>query len=133
MLVVEFKCPVSCWGNSLQFIVCYEIFFFNQKQILDFFPKLSLPLLRWLYDFSYMFYCVYMLYVVAQSCPTLCDPMDCSPPGSVHGGSAGKNTAVGCHALLQGIFSTQGSNPGLPHCRWILYSFIIWWLTSFLE
>jgi len=35
--------------------------------------------------------------------------------------SPGKNTAVGCHALLQGIFPTQGSNPGLPHCRWILY------------
>ena len=30
-------------------------------------------------------------------------------------------TGVGCHALLQGIFATQGSNPGLPHCRWILY------------
>ena len=59
---------------------------------------------------------------VAQSCPTLCDPMDCSPPGSfVHGDSPGKNTGVGCHALLQGIFPTQGSNPGLPHCRQILY------------
>ena len=32
----------------------------------------------------------------------------------------GKNTGVGCHALLQEIFPTQGSNPGLPHCRWIL-------------
>ena len=40
---------------------------------------------------------------------------------SVHGDSPGKNTEVGCHALLQGIFPTQGSNPGLPHCRWILY------------
>ena len=59
---------------------------------------------------------------VAQLCPTLCDPMDCSLPGSsVHEDSAGKNTRVGCHALLQGIFPTQGSNPGLPHCRWILY------------
>ena len=48
--------------------------------------------------------------------------MDCSPPGpSVHGDSPGKNTGVGCHALLQGIFPTQGSNPGLPHCRQILY------------
>ena len=48
--------------------------------------------------------------------------MDCSPPdSSVHGDSPGKNTEVGCHALLQGIFPTQGSNPGLPHCRWILY------------
>ena len=35
--------------------------------------------------------------------------------------SPGKNTGVGCPALLQGIFPAQGSNPGLPHCRWILY------------
>ena len=35
--------------------------------------------------------------------------------------SPGKNTGAGCHALLQGIFQTQGSNPGLLHCRWILY------------
>ena len=33
----------------------------------------------------------------------------------------GKNTEVGCHALLQGIFPTQESNLGLLHCRWILY------------
>ena len=59
---------------------------------------------------------------VAQSCLTLSDPMDCSPPGcSVHGDSPGKNTGAGCHALLQGIFLTQGSNPSLPHCRWTLY------------
>ena len=100
---------------------------------------------------------------VAQSCPTLCDPMDCSLPGSsTHGilqarilewvaisfsnawkrivkvksvsrvrlfatpwtvahqvppSMQGKSTGVGCHFLLQGIFSTQGLNPGLPHCR----------------
>ena len=35
--------------------------------------------------------------------------------------SPGQDTGVGSHALLQGIFPTQGSNPGLPHCRWILY------------
>ena len=47
---------------------------------------------------------------------TLCDPMDCSSPGSsVHRDSPGENTGVGCHALL------QGSNPGLPNCRQILY------------
>ena len=63
-----------------------------------------------------------LLCLVAQSCPTLCDPMDCSPPGSsVHGDSPGKNTGVGRHALLQGIFPTQGSNRGLLSCRWILY------------
>ena len=48
--------------------------------------------------------------------------MDCSPPStSVHEDSPGKNTGVGCHALLQRIFPTQGLNPGLPHCRQILY------------
>jgi len=35
--------------------------------------------------------------------------------------SPGKNTGVGCHVLLQGIFPTQGLNPDLPHCGWILY------------
>ena len=49
---------------------------------------------------------------VAQSCPTLCDPIDCSPPGSSFPRDfPGKNTGVGCHFLLQGIFPTQGSNP----------------------
>ena len=58
----------------------------------------------------------------AQSCPTLCNPMDCSPPGSsVHGDSPSKNTEVGCHALLQGNFPNQGLNLGLWHCRQILY------------
>ena len=52
---------------------------------------------------------------VAQSCPTLCDPMDCSPAdSSVHGDSPGKNTRVGCHALFQGIFPTQGLELGSP-------------------
>ena len=100
--------------------------------------------------------------LLAQLCPTLYDPMDCSPPGSsVHGDSPGqeywsglpchppgdlpkpgmeprspelqadsilseppgkpKNTGVGSHSLLQGIFPTQGSNPGLLNCRRILY------------
>ena len=47
--------------------------------------------------------------------------MECSPPGSsVNGDSPGKNTGEGCHFLLQGIFETQGSNPGLQRCRWTL-------------
>ena len=58
---------------------------------------------------------------VTQSCLTLCNPMDCSLPGSsVHGNSPGKNPGVGC-SFLQGSFPTQGSNPGFPHCWWILY------------
>ena len=60
--------------------------------------------------------------LVVQSCLTLCDPMDCSQSGSsVHRDSPSKNTGVGCHALLERIFPTQGSSPGLLHCRWILY------------
>ena len=61
--------------------------------------------------------------VVAQLCPTLCNPMDYSPPGSsVHGmDSPGKNTGEGSHSLLQRIFLTQGSNPGLLHPEQILY------------
>ena len=52
--------------------------------------------------------------------PTLCDPMDFSLTGSsVHGDSPGKNTRVGCHALLQGIFLQHLLR--LLHCRQILY------------
>ena len=51
-----------------------------------------------------------------QSCPTLWDPMDFSLLGSsVHRDSPGKNNGVGCYALLQGIFPTQGSNTRLLH------------------
>ena len=58
----------------------------------------------------------------AWSCPTLCDPVDCSPPGSsVH--EILQNTGAGCHFLLQGILPTQGSN---SHLRCLLY----WWVDS---
>ena len=62
--------------------------------------------------------------LVTQLCLNLCDPKDCSPPGSSvlsPWDFPGKDTGVGCHFLLQGIFSTQGSNPGFLHCRQILY------------
>ena len=58
----------------------------------------------------------------AQSCVPLCDPTDCGPPdSSVYGDSSGKNTGVGCLALLQEIFPSQGSNPGLLHCGQIFF------------
>ena len=63
--------------------------------------------------------------LVTQLCPTLCNPLNCSLPVSfVHGNFLGKNTGVGCHFLLQGVFPTQRSNPHflcLLHCRQILY------------
>ena len=51
-----------------------------------------------------------ILCLVSHLCPTLCNPMDCSPPGSsVRGEFPDKNTGVGYHAVLQGIFPTQVS------------------------
>ena len=68
---------------------------------------------------------------VAQSCPTLSDPMDWSLPGSsIHGifqarvlewGAIAFSEQHWSELLFQGIFLTQRSNPGLQHCRWILY------------
>ena len=64
----------------------------------------------------------YSMCLVTQSCLTLCNPMDCSPPGtSVHGDSSGRNTGVGRLSLLQEIFPTRELNQGLLHCRRILY------------
>ena len=53
--------------------------------------------------------------LVAQLCPTLCDPMDCSPSRLFCSwNSPGKNIGLGCHALLQGIFLIQGIEPAFP-------------------
>ena len=84
-----------------------------------------LPLV-WLVPLSprckYILQCVCLECLVAQSHPTLCDPMDCMLPGSsIHGDYPGKNTGVGCHAVLQGIFPTQGLNLGLLHFQQIHY------------
>ena len=66
--------------------------------------------------FIYHFCCL-----VAQSCLTLCNPLDCSlPASSVHGMFSSKNTGMGCCFLLQGIFPSQGSNPCLLYYRQIL-------------
>ena len=62
----------------------------------------------------------YIRMFVTQSCPALWNPMEPARllcPWS----SPGKNAGVGCHSLLQGIFSKQGSNPGFLHTRQILY------------
>ena len=60
---------------------------------------------------TYLFYtCALLL----QSCLTLCNPMDCSLPGSsIYGILQARNSGVGCHFLLQGIIPTQGTNPHL--------------------
>ena len=71
--------------------------------------------------------CVCVCVLSTQLCPTLCDPIDCSPPGSCSWNSSGKNTGVGNHSLLQDIFpgietwtpalqadSLQSEPPGKP-------------------
>ena len=63
---------------------------------------------------------------VTQSCPTLHDPMDCSPPGSSSMGFSRQEYWSGLPFLFQRIFLTQGSNPHLLHYRWILY----YWATK---
>ena len=64
----------------------------------------------YIYIYTYIYA---VLCLMAQSCLTL-QTHDCKSPV--------KNTGVGWHVLLQWIFPIQGSNPGHPHCRWILYS-----------
>ena len=61
--------------------------------------------------------------LVAKLCPTLCDAMDTGEPAR---DSPGKDTGVGCHFLLQGIFWTQGSNLCLLHWQVILYHWVTW-------
>ena len=78
--------------------------------------KKSAQFLDFIFDFIAV-QCAVLRWVT-QLCLTLCDIMDCSPPGSsVHEDSPGKNSGIGCNALLQWIFRTQGLNPDLPHCR----------------
>ena len=73
-------------------------------------------MLRW----SMSRVCVCVCVLVTQLCLTLCNPMDCSSPGSsVHGILQAR--ILEWVTILQGIFPTQGSNLGLPHCRQILY------------
>ena len=67
-------------------------------------PSVKLPVVGWMTPHA-------VLCLVTQSCLTLFDPMDCSPPGSsVHGDSPCKNTGVGSLSFLQGIFLTQECN-----------------------
>ena len=61
-------------------------------------------------------------HLITKSCPTLCNPVDCSLPGSsVHGILQARILEWETHFLLQGIFMTQELNRGLLHCRQILY------------
>ena len=97
-LLVSLSSTHHSWGD---FVHCSG---FNPIHMLMT-PNYMSSLISWTQNLSMP--CMYAKSL--QSCLTLCDLMDCSLPGSaVHGESPGKNTRVGCHALLQGIFPTQG-------------------------
>ena len=79
-----------------------------------------------LLNFSYshrclvVYHCSFKFIVESESCSVMSNSL------WHHGlyspwNSPGQNAGVGSLSLLQGIFPTQGSNPGLPHCRWFLY------------
>ena len=83
----------------------------------DFLPFIKMPV-------TGLCACVLCVCSVAQSCLTLCSPMDCSSPVSSIHGILKARRLVGCHALLQEIFLTQRSNPHFLHflhCRWTRY------------
>ena len=119
------------WGSSVKYLFLWKCpsgthlsSFLTLSAPQAFRLSISFPISPWI-QMSPMAVCsTLVLVLVAQSCPTLCDPIDCSPPGSsVHEDFPGKNIGVGCHSLIYGIFLTQGLNPGLLHCRQI---FNIW-------
>ena len=64
--------------------------------------------------------------LVTRSCPALCNPMDCSQPGSSLHGIFRAKILDGCHFLLQGTFLTQRSDPCLLLGRPVLYHCITW-------
>ena len=74
---------------------------------------------------------IYSKVLVAHSCPTLCDRMDCSLPGSsVHGILQARILEWVAIPFLQGILPTQGLNLGLLYCRWILYHLSHQWTSE---
>ena len=104
---------INYFPKHIYLCIYREIFFFPKKDNISFF---SCPdglgfiwlMLRLSLDESEKW----------KSCQIICDPMDYTVLGSLQGR---KNTGVGSLSLPQGIFPTQRSNPGLPHCRQILY------------
>ena len=88
------------------------------------------------YFWSLLFHSLLCMCVHAQSCPTLCEPIDYSLPGSCPWNHPGMSTRVDGHFLLQGIFPTQELNPSLLsllHWQVILYPRTTWKACSLLD
>ena len=72
-------------------------------------------------NFKLVFYNVYVCVFVLSHAQLFATPGTVAHSRLCRWNFPGKNTGVGCYSLLQGIYPTQGSNPGLPYCRQILY------------
>ena len=80
------------------------------------------PSPKFQYLYICLFYCIVQVCIHTHSYLSLWGPVHHSPPGPfVHGIFSGKNTGVGCHFLLKGIFLTQGSNPRLLELLQLLH------------
>ena len=94
--------PIPCRDKGLPVLLGSGMSAQTEKSDLSS-PKLCNLCLQFrIWRMKFMYVCV---------CPTLCDPTELLCPRD----SPGKNTRVGCHFLLQGIFPMQGSNPCLLH------------------
>ena len=96
-----------------QHLNIHTLDFLSEKKCLPYNPTLKDYEIRLSEELgvTVMLICMKMKVKLTQLCPTLYSLWN----------SSRQNTEVGSLSLLQGIFATQGSNPGLPYCRWILY------------
>ena len=166
VLLIKYGFVLSCVSASLSIsiliyemgiLVPNEVVMKNEWEYICIYTYICIRI----YIYVGMYVCICTLCLVTQSCLTLWDPMDCSPPAPLSTGilqarilewvampcsrgyfwpgikprspslqadslpsetpGKSKNTGVGCHSLLQGIFPTQESNRGLLHCRQILH------------
>ena len=125
--LLPFKLKFIATWISMQLIFC--VYFLEFSSNVSFFPFIyKIVQGRDLFSIclssgNHQLTVLYLIVVQLPSCIRLFwDPMDCSLLGpSVHGIFPGKNARMNCHFLLQGIFPTQGLNPGLSHCRQSLY------------
>ena len=109
----------ECYDQSRQYIKKQRHYFAGKGPSSQGYGFSSSHVLMWEVDYKES--CEWS--EVTQSFPTLCDPMDrVTCTWLLHPWDfLGKSTGVDCYFLLQGIFLTQGLNPGLPHCRQTLY------------
>ena len=111
--------PPFC-GSGPSFHKCLPKFYYGFMSPLVLFGYSCFTMLCWFLLGNEVNWLCAVLCLVAQSCPTLCNLMDCSLPGSSDHGILQARILEWVTIHPPGV-PTQGSKPGLPHCRQILY------------